>query len=86
MGAPVLGTPPDALLASPWRALQRGVLSAAAAADALFDPVAYVDDDDSDTQARPAAPHFVFASRPPWGPAAPLDAQRAVQLAAAHDA
>ncbi|EFN50817.1 hypothetical protein CHLNCDRAFT_141758 [Chlorella variabilis] len=48
MGDPVLGSPPSTILSSQWRSLQRDVLNAAA--DAMFDPVAYLDNPETDTQ------------------------------------
>ncbi|PRW20266.1 alpha beta-hydrolase isoform A [Chlorella sorokiniana] len=49
MGGPVTGSPPATIMSSPWRALQKSVLSAAA--DAMFDPVAFIENHESDTQA-----------------------------------
>ncbi|KAI7836015.1 hypothetical protein COHA_010099 [Chlorella ohadii] len=48
MGGPVTGSPPATIMSSPWRVLQKSVLSAA---DAMFDPVAFIENHDSDTQA-----------------------------------
>jgi hypothetical protein len=52
MGGPVLGSPANALFSSPWRSLiQELLVPAEAAANALFDPLCFVDNPKSDTQA-----------------------------------
>jgi hypothetical protein len=51
MGGPVLGSPAAPLGASPWRGLRAAVAAAEAAADAAFDPVAFVENEETDTQA-----------------------------------
>ena len=50
MGGPVLGSPANALLSSPWKNLKQLLIPAEAAADAAFDPICYVDNPQSDTQ------------------------------------
>lgn len=65
MGEPVLGSPPAAITGSEWRTLQREVLEQAA--NALFHPIAYVDNPRTDTQAwvfwKPEARHVCVAFR-----------------------
>lgn len=51
LGRPVVGTPASALASSPWRELKAAVLPAEIAANAAFDPVAFIDNPSSDTQA-----------------------------------
>jgi hypothetical protein len=67
MGGPVLGSPANALLASPWRDVKAALIPAAAAADAAFDPVAFLDAPATDTQAwlftNPALRRAVVAFR-----------------------
>lgn len=48
MGGPVVGSP--TVIKSPWRDLQQAIFTAEAFADALFDPVAFVENPESDTQ------------------------------------
>ena len=50
MNNPILGIPITAVLTSPWRELQDLIIPAEAAAEAFFDPVAYIDNPQSDTQ------------------------------------
>lgn len=50
-GRPILGTPASALASSPWKALKAAVLPAEIAANTAFDPVAFIDNPSSDTQA-----------------------------------
>ncbi|KAL4420729.1 hypothetical protein ABPG75_010385 [Micractinium tetrahymenae] len=65
MGEPVLGSPPAAITGSEWRTLQKEVLEPAA--NALFDPIAYVDNPRTDTQAwvfwNPERRHVCVAFR-----------------------
>lgn len=58
MGAPVCGCPAGAIANSPWRQLQALLLPAEVAADAAFDPVAFIENKDSDTQV------WVYWNRP----------------------
>ena len=51
MGRPVLGSPAHGLLSSPWRNLKELLIPAEAAAAAAFDPIFFVDNPESDTQA-----------------------------------
>lgn len=50
MNNPILGIPTTAAMTSSWRELQDLVIPAEAAAEAFFDPVAYIDNPQSDTQ------------------------------------
>lgn len=51
VGGPVLGSPPETLMKSKWREKYRELLaSAEAVAEIEFDPIAFVDNKESDTQ------------------------------------
>lgn len=67
MGGPVLGSPANTLLSSPWRDIKALLIPAEKAADAAFDPVAYIDCPLSDTQAwlwwNPSSKTAVIAFR-----------------------
>lgn len=50
MGTPVVGSLPKALKNSRWKSLQRSLVSAEAAADLEFDPIAFIENKETDTQ------------------------------------
>lgn len=51
MGGPVVGSLPKAIMESPWRALRQALISAENAANLEFNPVAFIENPDLDSQA-----------------------------------
>ena len=51
MGSPVVGSLPEAILQSPWRALRNALISAEEIANLEFQPIAFIENPESDSQA-----------------------------------